>query len=124
MSQEPESREEAIARLNRSASELEARNRPKSSQTLAASAVVSEAYKIIAELIGGVAVGLAIGFVIDRFLPTDPWGLIGGVLLGFAVSIWMARRTANRLMEKAKAEGIEAKSIPFDDEDDDWERKA
>lgn len=124
MSTEPESREEAIARLHRSASDLEARSRPPSSQTLAASAVVSEAYKIIAELIGGVALGLALGFVVDRYLPTDPWGLIGGVLLGFAVSIWMARRTANRLMEKAKAEGITPGSIPFDDEDDDWERKA
>jgi ATP synthase protein I len=30
--------------------------------------------------------------------------LIGGVLLGFALSIFMARRTANRLMAQAKAE--------------------
>ena len=116
MSTEPESREEAIARLHRSASDLEARSRPPSSQTLAASAVVSEAYKIIAELIGGVAVGLAIGFVVDRYLPTDPWGLIGGVLLGFAVSVWMAWRTSQRIMAEAKASGETPQAVPFDDE--------
>jgi ATP synthase protein I len=30
--------------------------------------------------------------------------LIGGVLAGFALSLFMARRTANRLMAQAKAE--------------------
>ena len=119
-----ESREEAIKRLNDRASELETTMAPKTNEALAAQAVSSQAYKIIAELLGGVFVGLGLGFGADRLFGTNPWGLIGGVLLGFAVSIWMARRTANRLMEKAKAEGIEAKSIPFDDEDDDWERKA
>jgi len=103
MSLPPESRQEAIARLNRSASDLEARTATKTNETLAASAVTGEAYKIIAELIGGVVVGLALGFGVDRVLGTNPWGLIGGVLVGFAISIWMARRTANRLMAKAKA---------------------
>jgi ATP synthase protein I len=41
---------------------------------------------------------------VDRFLKTGPWGLIGGVLLGFALSLFMARRTANRLMAQARAE--------------------
>ncbi|MDB5420167.1 MAG: synthase [Brevundimonas sp.] len=114
-----ESREEAIKRLNESASALEASTAPPTSQHLAGMAVTSQAYKIIAELVGGVLVGFAIGFVADRFLGTTPWGLIGGVLLGFALSIWMARRTANRLMAQAKAEGIVPQSIPFDDAEED-----
>jgi ATP synthase protein I len=114
-----ESREEAIKRLNDSASALEKRTAPPTSEHLAGLAVTSQAYKIIAELVGGVLVGLALGFVADRFLGTTPWGLIGGTLLGFALSIWMARRTANRLMAQAKAEGIVPQSIPFDDAEED-----
>jgi ATP synthase protein I len=119
MSTPTESREEAIERLNKRASELEAATAPKTSEHLAATAVTSQAYKIIAELIGGVLVGLGLGFGADRLLGITPWGLIGGVLLGFALSIYMARRTANRLMAQAKASGVVPQSIPFDDEEDE-----
>ena len=119
MSTPRESREEAIKRLNDRASTLEASTAPKTSEHLAAQAVSSQAYKIIAELLGGVFLGLGLGFGADRLFGTNPWGLIGGVLLGFALSIYMARRTANRLMAQAKASGLEPRSIPFDDEDDE-----
>ena len=122
MSIPPESREEAIKRLNASASALETRTAPPTSEHLAGMAVTSQAYKIIAELIGGVLVGLALGFVVDRFAGTTPWGLIGGVLLGFALSIYMARRTANRLMAQAKALGTSAPAEPYVEADEDGER--
>lgn len=65
----------------------------------------SQAYRLIGELIGGVLVGLALGFGLQAMhLVPAPWGLIGGVLLGFAVSIWMAKRTADRLTAQAAAE--------------------
>lgn len=118
MSTPRESREEAIKRLNDRASSLEASTSPKTSEALAGHAVSSEAYKIIAELLGGVFIGLGLGFGADRLFGTNPWGLIGGVLLGFALSIYMARRTANRLMAQAKASGDQPQSIPFDDEED------
>ena len=89
-----ESREEAIARLAKSASELEARTANARSAEISAHAVTSQAYKIIAELLGGVIVGIAVGF---------------------ALSLWMARRTANRLMAQAKAAGIQAEAIPFEE---------
>jgi len=115
MSPTKETREEAIARLTKSASELEARTANARSAEISAHAVTSQAYKIIAELLGGVIVGIAIGFGVDRVFGTAPWGLIGGVLLGFALSLWMARRTANRLMAQAKAAGIQAEAIPFEE---------
>ena len=62
--------------------------------------------------------GLAIGFVVDRFAGTAPWGLVVGVLLGFGVSVGMARQTANRLMAQAKAEGIEPQAVPFDEDEE------
>ena len=119
MSPMQESREEAIKRLQKSASALEARTKAPTSQEAAGMAVANQAWKIVADLFGGVFVGLALGFVADRFLGTTPWGIIGGVLLGFALSIYLARRTANRLMAQAKAAGVEPKSIPFDDENEE-----
>ena len=115
MSPTKESREEAIKRLNESASALEGRTKVEQSAEFAAHSVTGQAYKIIAELLGGVIVGIAIGFGVDRVFGTAPWGLIGGVLLGFALSLWMARRTANRLMAQAKAAGIQAEAIPFEE---------
>lgn len=119
MSLEPESREEAIARLQKSASELETRATADATADAVGRAVAGKAYRVVAELIGGVLVGLAIGFVVDRLAGTTPWGLIGGVLLGFAVAVWMAWNTARRLMAEAEAAGVEPKSIPFDDEEDE-----
>jgi ATP synthase protein I len=118
MSLPKESREEAIDRLNSSASDLEARNARKLSHEAAGQAAAGQAWKILADLFGGVFVGLAIGFLVDRFADTTPWGVIGGVLLGFAVSVWMAWRTAQRLMAEANQYG-EPKSVPFDDDAED-----
>lgn len=117
MSLPPESREEAIARLTKSASDLETRTTPRISQEMAGHAAASQAWKIIADLLGGVFVGLALGWVFDYFTGASPVGLIGGVLLGFAVSVWMAWRTAQRLMAEANKYG-EPMSVPFDDEDE------
>jgi ATP synthase protein I len=73
-------------------------------------AAVNQAYRIVVELFGGVLVGLAIGFGIDQVADTSPWGLIGGVLVGFALSVYLARRTANRLMAQAAAEQAAAEA--------------
>ncbi|CAL1692449.1 hypothetical protein MMB232_02616 [Brevundimonas subvibrioides] len=119
MSQPTESREEAIKRLTESASALEARSAAAVSHEAAGQAAAGQAWRIIADLFGGVFVGFALGFVGYRFLGLGAWGLIGGVLLGFAVSVWMAWRTAQRLMAEAKASGVEPKSVPFDDDEED-----
>lgn len=70
----------------------------------AGGSAVSQAYRIVVELFAGVLVGLGLGFGVDRLLNTAPWGLLGGVLVGFGVSVWMAKRTADRLVAQAKAE--------------------
>lgn len=119
MSPTKESREEAIKRLNKSASALEARTQADKSAEVAAQKVVGQAYRIIAELLGGVAIGLAFGFGVDRLFGTTPMGVVGGVLLGFALSIYMARRTANRLMAQAKAAGLPQQGEPIVEADDE-----
>lgn len=119
MSPTKESREEAIKRLNESASALETRTQADKSVDAAAQKVVGKAYRIIAELLGGVLIGLAAGFGVDRVFGTTPVGVVGGVLLGFALSIYMARRTANRLMAEAKAAGLPEQGEPIIEADEE-----
>ena len=122
MSSPTESREEAIARLAKSASALEARTRTEVVASAEAQKVVSQAWRIVAELIGGVFIGLGIGAGIDWMFDTRPAGIVGGVLLGFALSIFMARRTANRLMAEAKALGEVPAGEPVVELNEDEER--
>jgi ATP synthase protein I len=50
-------------------------------------------YRLIAELVGGVLMGVGLGWLLDRFAHTSPWGMIGGVLIGAAGSIFLAVRS-------------------------------
>lgn len=123
MSSPDPSREEALRRLHQRANALATTAAPPVTHAPHGGQAVNQAYRIIAELFGGVIVGLGLGFGVDWLLDTRPWGIIGGVLLGFAVSIWMAKRTADRLTAQARAEdaarGGPAPSVPFDDEDEE-----
>ncbi|MNI61465.1 ATP synthase protein I [compost metagenome] len=119
MSPTKESREEAIKRLHESASALEAKVQADKSVEVAAQKVVGQAYRIIAELLGGVLIGLALGFGVDRLFGTTPIGVVGGVLLGFALSVYMARRTANRLMAQAEAAGVPQQGEPIVEADEE-----
>ena len=114
-----ENREEALKRLDERAAALKART-AKPVHT-AGEAAVSQAWRILAELIGGVFIGLAIGWIAQMFLPIAPYGLVGGVLGGFVLSLVLAKRTADRLMAQARAEqGDEPlPTIVDDDEDED-----
>ena len=117
MTKADEPRKEALKSLNERAAALDARTQRPVGQH-AGEQAVSQAYRIIAELLGGVIVGLALGFGADLLLKTTPWGMIVGILLGFVLSIWMARRTANRLMAMARQDAEPLQSVPFDDDEE------
>lgn len=105
MSSKEPTREEALRRLSERADSLQrGQPKPASAAVGAGGSAVSQAYRIVVELFAGVLVGLGLGFGVDRLLHTAPWGLLGGVLVGFGVSVWMAKRTADRLVAQAKAE--------------------
>ena len=117
MSDTEPSREEAIRRLNEQANALESRNaRPVQDY---GSRAVGGAYKLLGVLVGGVVVGLALGFVVDMVLDTTPAGLVAGVLLGFGVSVFMAMRMARGLSEQMKRDGAPpAQAVPFDEDEE------
>ena len=81
-------------------------------------AAVGYGYRIMAEMIGGVFVGLGFGAGVDVLAKSAPWGMIVGVLLGFGISIWMAVRSAQRMTAEAAKEWGPPKDLPFDDEED------
>ena len=53
-----------------------------------------QAFKLSSEFIAGIAVGVGIGWTIDRLAGTSPWGLIVFLLLGFAAGVLNVLRSA------------------------------
>jgi ATP synthase protein I len=57
------------------------------------------ALKLSSEFIAGVAVGAGLGWVVDRFAGTSPWGLIVLLLLGFGAGVLNVLRSAGLVAE-------------------------
>ena len=102
---EPPDDEAALsARLQRLGERLATANRPSENgsgprQTADASAV-ARGFRLSAELVGGVVVGAGIGWGLDRWLGTTPWGLIVFFLLGFAAGVLNVMRAAGVVRER------------------------
>jgi ATP synthase protein I len=63
------------------------------------SAGYGQAVKLSSEFIAGVVVGAGIGWIIDRFAGTSPWGLIVFLLLGFGAGVLNVMRSAGVVAE-------------------------
>lgn len=57
------------------------------------------AVKISSEFIGGVLVGAGIGYLVDKFAGTAPWGMIVFLLLGFCAGILNVLRATGKVAE-------------------------
>lgn len=58
-----------------------------------------QAFKLSSEFIAGIAVGAGLGWVIDRWAGTSPWGLIVFLLLGFGAGVLNVLRSAGMVAE-------------------------
>ena len=77
---------------------------------------IGRGFRLASEFVAAVVVGGAIGFAVDYFLPTRPWGMIILLLLGFAAGVLnVIRATAE--MNAATAVPPDTKAVP-DDEDE------
>jgi ATP synthase protein I len=56
------------------------------------------------EFFAGVLVGGVLGFVLDYFAPTSPWGLFLGTMLGFAAGTLNVVRAANEINSETSAQ--------------------
>lgn len=59
----------------------------------------AQAFKLSSEFIAGIAVGIGIGWFVDRMAGTSPWGLIVFLLLGFGAGILNVLRAAGMVAE-------------------------
>ena len=55
---------------------------------------MARGFRLSTELVAGVAVGAAIGWLLDKWLGISPWGMIVFLLLGFAAGILNVMRSA------------------------------
>ena len=110
-------REEAIRRLDERADALEARTARNVPDY--GSKAVAQGSQLVAGLIGGPLVGLGFGWGFDFLAGTAPWGLIVGLLIGFAASVFLALRTAQRMTAAAKDWPVAEAVLDDDDDDED-----
>ena len=102
MSEEPSAREpigedariDALEeRLKAAREREEQRSQPKAT---GADANYRMGNRVLADLLGGIGGGALIGWVIDRFAGTAPWGLLVMMFLGIIVAFRNIIRMANR----------------------------
>lgn len=62
-------------------------------------ASLAQAFRLSSEFIAGVVVGAGIGYGIDAFFGTSPWGFIIFFLLGFLTAILNVLRAAGMVAE-------------------------
>ena len=80
------------ARLKAAREREDQRNRP---QVKGADANYRSGNRVLADLLGGIFGGFVIGWVIDRFAGTAPWGLLVMLFLGIIVAFRNIIRAAN-----------------------------
>jgi len=95
MSSPDDPRPQAHGRLDERADALEARTRRKAQDY--AHQASAQGYRLMAVLLGGLLAGLGLGLGLDVAAHTAPFGVIGGTLIGFAVSVFAAVRTAQAM---------------------------
>ncbi len=77
---------------------------------------MSRGFRLASEFAAAIIVGAGLGYLIDMFLPTRPWGLVVLLLLGFAAGVTNVVR-ATREMNEATAVPADTPALR-DDEDE------
>jgi ATP synthase protein I len=116
MPKSDDQREEAFKRLDKRLDAFAAGRETKNAYQGARS--VSDGYRLLAELIGGILGGLGFGWGFDQLVHTSPLGMIAGLLIGLTVSVVIIVRQAGQMSTKASKEAGPAHSVPFDDDND------
>src|SRR4249919_2660968 len=81
-------------------------------------AAMAQGYRFLGEVVGGVLGGVGLGWLLDHFAHTQPWGVVGGLLIGTGFSIFVAVSTAARANKTALGAMGSPPAAP-DEEDED-----
>lgn len=91
------------ARLRRLGEQLDSQRVSRTSDTVSDarptinSSGFARGFRLSSELVGGVVVGVLIGWALDYWLGVSPWGMIVFLLLGFAAGVLNVMRSAGVL---------------------------
>ena len=64
---------------------------------------MAQGYRFVGEVVGGVLGGVGLGWLLDHFAHTQPWGVVGGLLIGTGFSIFTAVTAVGRANKIALA---------------------
>ena len=81
-------------------------------------AAMAQGYRFVGEVVGGVLGGVGLGWLLDRFAHTQPWGVVGGLLIGTGFSIFTAVSSAAKASRK-ELDALGPSPGAPDDEDED-----
>jgi len=105
MPQPDEESQEALKRLQARLDTFEGERAPKTPTGDSAESSMGDGYRLLGEVIGGVLGGLGLGWTVDHFAHTTPFGMVVGLLLGTAASAYAAMKTAERMNRDATRKG-------------------
>jgi ATP synthase protein I len=112
-----ESSQGALKRLDRRLDAFEATRAAKPPK-LGMGETAGDGFRLLGQLLGGVLGGLGLGWLLDRFAHTAPFGIVGGLLVGVGVSLYAAVRTAQAMSAREAAKGPPAAVVADDDDDE------
>ncbi|PKA39542.1 AtpZ/AtpI family protein [Rhizobium sullae] len=69
----------------------------------------AEAMKLSSEFISAIVVGALLGYLLDRFVGTAPWGMIVLLLLGFCAGVLNVLRSAGKVAKPGPGEAENGK---------------
>lgn len=85
-------------KLDKARDEAQATERAQPSNEVTAQGM-SLAFRIVGEFVSGVLVGAGLGWLIDHWLGTSPWGLIVLLLLGFVAGVLNVLRAVGKVAQ-------------------------
>ena len=106
---------EALDRLDEKLGSFEVSRRSKPF-SLGSGDSASAGYRMLGQILGGVLGGLGVGWLVDHWAGTSPFGVLIGLLVGVGVSVFAAVRSAVAM--SAKADAHPAPAARTDDDDD------
>ncbi len=111
-----ESQDEARKRLT---ARLDAFEAERAQTTSAVAQTFSgDGFRFLSGVVSGVLGGAGLGWLVDRFIHTEPLGLIGGLLIGTGFSIFVAMRSAVQATKRSMDQAGSLPSVPDDEEND------
>jgi ATP synthase protein I len=105
MSQPDDESQEALKRLQKRLDTFDGQRAPKAESGGSAESSMGDGYRLLGEVIGGVLGGLGLGWVVDHFAHTTPFGMVIGLRLGTAASAYAAVKSADRMGRAAVKKG-------------------